>query len=130
MTRDSYDLGEDMQQADWFVAKCKNEHYAQNVYAALCNNQFIKNDIWPILKEEIWTTSWRGAGGLIADLRGVGDYMDWYCSGIRDTAIHSIVTHLHGDDADELASTTEGTVTPEVRADLLKLGWTVRPYPE
>ena len=72
--------------------------YAQNLYAALCNNRFFYND-----KE--WTCSWRYAGGLVAEIRNKGeDYMDFYCSG------------------------NEGHVTSEITHDLLNLGWVVKPY--
>lgn len=98
----------DLFKSDLIVAKCKNERYAQNLYAALCNNRFFKND-----KE--WTCSWRVSGGLIADLRNCGEeYIDWYCSGILLS------------DQDEYVE--ESIITDEIRADLLSLGWTVKPY--
>jgi predicted DNA binding CopG/RHH family protein len=104
----------DLRTSEFIVEKCKNRAYAQNIYAALCNNEFIKNDVMPILKEEYWSCTWRYAGGIVADLTGEGDYLDWYCSGIRH-------------DDGELTSlyVGEGDVTDEVKEDLFKLGWLV-----
>jgi hypothetical protein len=97
----------------------------------MCNNDFTKNDVWPILTDKRWSRSWRSAGGIIADMQGKGDYIDWYCSGIRDAKIL---------DDDEFRALTkeqqesyiqgkkfvpEGCVTDEIREDLLKLGWIV-----
>jgi hypothetical protein len=76
----------------------------------MCNTDFVRNDVWPLLKEEKWSCSWRYAGGIIADMREEGDYIDWYCSGIG------------GDKEDYVG---EGYVTDEIRDDLLKLGWVV-----
>jgi hypothetical protein len=121
----------DMRTADWMVAKVRaSEAYAQNLYAAMCNRDFQRNDVWPVLKNETWGASWRYAGGIVADMRGEGDYMDWYCSGIQGEI-----------SAEELAEMTveqqqrhqwykqnfvgESVVTDEIRADLLKLGWLV-----
>jgi len=46
-----HNLERDMKNAAWFVAKVQaSESYAQNVYAALCNNEFqtyvVKAIIW------------------------------------------------------------------------------------
>ena len=105
---------------DWILAKTRErDDYAQNLYAALCNNDFQRNDVMPILKNETWSCSWRYAGGIIADMRESGDYIDWYCSGIRGNP---------ADDADDSMTRNyvgEGVVTDEIRADLLKLGWLV-----
>lgn len=103
----------DLRSTDWILKKVReNDTYAQNLYAALCNNDFIKNDVWPILTEDDWGCSWRYAGGIIADMREEGDYMDWYCSGIglSDGCV------------------SEGIVTDEIQDDLLKLGWLVKEY--
>jgi hypothetical protein len=89
-----------------------NENYAQNLYAALCNNNFTKNDVWPILKEKRWSCSWRYAGGIIARMTEKGDYMDWYCTGIFDN--NTII-----------GTVPEGEITEEIHNDLLKLGWIV-----
>jgi len=112
----------DMLHCDWLLTKVRgNEVYAQNLYAAMCNREFIKNEIWAQLRgEPRWSCSWRHAGGIIAEIRQEGDYMDWYCSGIRD-----------GDEPDAYDTpftngyVHEGDVTDEIRSDLLTLGWTV-----
>lgn len=105
------DMERDMQNATWFVDKVKNNDvYAQNLYAAMCNNDFVEeSNIWGILKEEYWGVSWRSAGGIVADLQEKGDYLDWYCSGM---------TRNDG-------YVPEEVVTEEIRADLKKLGWLV-----
>ena len=109
----------DLRTTDWVVDKAKSSQvYAQNIYAALCNNQFIKLDVWQLLKEEYWTASWRHAGGIVADILDEGDYMDWYCSGmggpIGGMAVEGYLP--------------EGVVSDEVLEDLTKLGWKVVPY--
>jgi len=122
----------DLRSTQWIIDKVKSsEVYAQNLYAAMCNNDFTKNDVWPILTEKRWSCSWRHAGGIIADMQEKGDYIDWYCSGIRDSKIL---------DDDEFRALTkeqqefyiqskkfvsESVVTDEIREDLLKLGWIV-----
>lgn len=107
----------DLRITDWILEKVrKNDTYAQNLYAALCNNDFIKNDIWPLLKGEDWGCSWRYAGGIIADMREQGDYMDWYCSG----------SGWLDDEGNTKPHVKEGQVTDEIRKDLLKLGWIVK----
>jgi len=121
----------DLRSTQWILDKVKDEVYAQHLYAAMCNNDFTKNDVWPILTEKRWSRSWRSAGGIVADMRQEGDYIDWYCSGIKDNKIL---------DDDEFQALTkeqqeyyiqgkkfvpEGHVTDEIREDLLKLGWIV-----
>lgn len=103
----------DLLTTDWILEKVRtSDVYAQNLYAAMCNNDFVKNDVWPILQDKHWGCSWRSAGGIIADMRQEGDYIDWYCSGMR------------GNEAPN-KYVVEGCVTDEIRADLLKLGWIV-----
>ncbi len=107
----------DLRSTAWVIAKVKeSENYAQNLYAALCNNQFIQpENTWDILKEEYWSCSWRYAGGIIADIKEEGDYIDWYCTGIGDK------------DGDREGFVGEGFVTDEIKADLKKIGWVVIP---
>jgi len=122
----------DLRSTQWIIDKVKNDEvYAQHLYASMCNNDFTKNDVIPILTEKRWSCSWRHAGGIIADMQEKGDYIDWYCSGIRDAKIL---------DDDEFQALTkeqqeayiqgkkfvpESCVTDEIREDLLTLGWIV-----
>ena len=106
----------DLRSTDWILDKVRtNDVYAQNLYAAMCNNEFVSTELFPFLKDQRWHCSWRHAGGIIADMQESGDYVDWYCSGMRQ-------------DYDTIPPTgvvPESTVTDEIRADLLRLGWVV-----
>jgi len=94
-------LEHDLRYSETIANKCKNsDSYSQNLYAALCNNEFVKNDV-------NWHCSWRHSGGIVSNLREEGDYIDWYCSGI----------HV------ESPFVEEGSITEEVRKDLENLGW-------
>lgn len=103
---------------------CASDSYAQNLYAALCNNRFQKLDVVSVLADDLWSCSWRYAGGIISEIRGTGSYIDWYCTGITG-----------GDEPEVYMNNTldggyvaESVVTDEIRRDLLNLGWAVRPY--
>ena len=120
----------DLRTSDYIAEKCKDEFYAQNLYAAMCNREFVKNDVWPRLKDERWSCSWRHAGGIIADIQQEGDYIDWYCSGIRGPLSEEDKLDMTQEQIDDYnyRSTKivgEGHVTDEIRNDLLKLGWIV-----
>lgn len=111
----------DLRTSEYIKQKCEaHEYYAQNLYAALCNNVFRKNDIIPILLEQTWTCSWRHAGGIVADILERGDYIDWYLSGMR-------MNDPYNPDASEVPYmyAHEGEVTDEIRNDLLQLNWLV-----
>jgi hypothetical protein len=101
------DLELDLFKSDTIREKCKTSRvYAQNLYAAMSNNRFFYN-------EAEWTCSWRMSGGIVADLVGEGEsYLDYYCSGMA--SVDGYVS--------------EGHVTEEIRLDLMKLGWIVKPY--
>lgn len=119
----------DLLTTDWILEKVRNsESYAQNLYASMCNTDFVKNDVWPILTDKRWSCSWRYAGGIIADMREEGDYIDWYCSGIRGD-MDSNKEKFTPEQLERLKITDqfvgEGYVTDEIRSDLLKLGWIV-----
>ncbi len=125
----------DLLTTDWILEKVRSsDAYAQNLYAAMCNNGFIKMDIIPILKEEEWSCSWRSAGGIIADMQQKGDYIDWYCSGIRDIGIYPAYKDDERLTDEQLARmeitqryVPEGQITDEIRNDLQRLGWAVAP---
>jgi len=113
----------DLLTTDWILEKVRsNECYAQNLYAAMCNNGFIKMDVIPILKNEEWSCSWRYAGGIIADMRQQGDYIDWYCSGIRNDNYQEDLNIPCPQNY-----VGEGCITDEIRTDLQRLGWAVAP---
>ena len=112
-------LEHDLIKSDYITEKCANsESYSQNLYSAMCNNLFYKND-------EEWSCSWRCAGGIVADIRSMGEsYIDWYCSGIggfrESTSVPSLTNGYVG----------ESFVTDEIRSDLLQLGWIIKEYPQ
>ena len=107
-----YQLDHDMLRADWFLDKVKkSDSYAQNVYAALCNMRWQKLEIVPILTEELWHSTWRCAGSIVANMRGEGSYIDWYCSG----------TGFVGTDFTGFVE--ESYVTEEIQNDFDQIGW-------
>jgi len=110
----------DLLTTDWILEKVRSrDDYAQNLYAAMCNNGFIRLDVIPVLKGEEWGCSWRSAGGIIADMRQRGDYIDWYCSGIREDGSNDNPSYEN--------FKPEGYITAEVRSDLQRLGWAIAP---
>jgi hypothetical protein len=123
----------DMRTSDWMVAKVRESRvYAQNLYAALCNNTFQKQDVWTILKDQTWACTWRSAGGIVANMRGEGDYIDWYCSGIRDQMAtleqaewNMLTQEQQTFHKESQAHVSESVVTDEIREDLGRLAWTV-----
>lgn len=121
-----HNLEYDLLTTDWILEKVRtNDYYAQNLYAAMCNRDFQKLDVLPILKDQKWSCSWRYAGGIIADMQQKGDYINWYCSGIRNDG--------YQDDLDTVTPqqyVSEGLVTEEIEKDLNKLGWVVLPESE
>lgn len=100
-------LEKDLLSSEWIKQKCNHSSvYSQNLYAALCNNRFFYGD-------EEWTCSWRYAGGIVSEINGNNDYMDFYCSGIA--------THING-------FVAEGCATDEIKLDLMRLGWIIKAY--
>jgi len=80
-----------------------DKQFATDVYNALCNMR------WKEIENpgNIYSCSWRYAGGLVADIRGNSErmsYMDFYHSGF------------------------EGIVTKKVENIFNRLGWISHPY--
>lgn len=123
----------DLLTTDWILEKVRGDDvYAQNLYAAMCNNDFQKNEFMPLLAGKTWSCSWRYAGGIIADMQQKGDYIDWYCSGIRDTGFSYTPEEESDLTAEQIlhykntqAYVGESVVTDEIRVDLKRLGWAV-----
>ena len=112
----------DLLTTGWILDKVRvSDSYAQNLYACLCNRGFVKKETIPLLRQhpdkDVWSCSWRYAGGIIADMRQKGDYIDWYCSGICMVS--------NGEISNDPGYVSEGCVTDEIREDLLRLGWVV-----
>ena len=121
----------DLRSTNWICDKAKtSEAYAQNLYAAICNNEFVKNDVWPLLSDKRWSASWRSAGGIVANMVEQGDYIDWYCSGIRGEISDEEYNDMTKQQQERYVYmktyfVPESDVTEEIREDLLKLGWIV-----
>lgn len=122
----------DLRSTEWICQKVRKDNvYAQNLYAAMCNNDFQKLDVVTILEDQRWHCSWRYAGGIIADMQQKGDYIDWYCSGISDHTeltseeFHSLTAEQQITYKESQAFVSESVVTDEIRQDLKKLGWRV-----
>ena len=116
----SHHLDMDVCQCTWIVDKIRGDDaYAQNFYAALCNQEWYEQDAWEILRDHTWSVSWRTAGAIVADIRGEGDYLDWYCTG-------SFVWHDqdgYQPTAAEQWYVAEGMITAEIQYDLAQIGW-------
>ena len=126
------DLVQDIYRDDEVLNKIRTrDDYAQNLYAAWCNMQWCPKELWPILRQDpdkdLWSASWRGAGGIVADIRNCGEsYMDYYCSGMGGVATYDVE-----EGAEYMAKmkfVPEGTVTDEIATDLDRLGWFPVPY--
>jgi phage tail protein X len=99
------DLWEDIKSAEWMTFKIIDSiNYAQNLYAACCNNTFKTADESTI----DWCCSWRFAARMVAEIRKEGDYLDWYCSGMFEKKSGHV---------------SESTITEEIAADLARAGW-------
>ena len=114
MARQVFNLERDIRGTEWVLRTVRDQEiYAQNLYAALCNNNFAPKDMWAILKNLKWNCSWRYAAGLVSDIREDESYIDWYCSG----------TGFKGTDFTGFVE--ESYVTDEIIDDFDKIGWQI-----
>ena len=114
MPRKVFNLERDVRSTDWIITKIrKQEIYAQNLYAALCNNRYQPKDVWGILSNIGWDCSWSYAARLISDIREDESYIDWYCSG----------TGFSGTDFTGFVE--ESYVTEEIEFDINNIGWLI-----
>jgi hypothetical protein len=104
----------------------RDEVFAQHVYAALCNQQFIRVEELTTGADPIKVSySWRKAAEIIALIRNefynktenpdvIETYVHWYCSGMGC---------LEG-------AVEEGVVTDEVRDTFRNMGWSPIAHPD
>lgn len=123
----------DLRSTDWILTKVRNsDAYAQNLYAAMCNMRFVRKEIFPYLRQDpnkdLWSASWRSAGGIVADMRQEGDYIDWYCSGMGGLNQEYDAKETNEQWQKRTGYVPEGVVTEEIEADLLRLGWIPVPW--
>ena len=112
MPRKVFNLERDIRITDWVIKKIRvNEIYAQNLYAALCNNVYQPKDVWGILTNITWDTSWKNAATIISEIREREDYMNWYGSGTGFKGI------------DYAGFVEESYVTEEIEHDINAIGW-------
>jgi len=114
------DLEKEMKEDAIVIQYLQDKEIATDFYRALCNMRWKKKDnrsleeqTFDKLKGEnnIWSCSWRYAGGIIADIRNahytrgnLEDYIDYYCSG------------------------QESQVTELVKECFYRMGWTPFPW--
>ena len=118
----------DLRTTEWILAKARaSDSYAQNIYAALCNTEWQRLDVFPILKDQRWSCSWRYAGGIVADMLEKGDYIDWYCSGMGGLNQEYDAKETNEEWQKRTGYVPESVVTDEIREDFQKLGWILVP---
>ena len=129
------DLERDLLKSDYIVNKAQTKKsYAQNIYAALCNMRWCKisgelaEDTLSILKEDLWSCSWRHSGGIVSRIREEGIYLDWYCSGIGTSEIEYGLGSDASSSRDNADYVAEGVVTDEIANDFKQLGWVPIPW--
>jgi hypothetical protein len=112
MGRKIFNLERDIRTTVWIVDKIRQkEIYAQNFYAALCNNIYQPQDVWGLLTNITWDTTWHNAAVIISEIRQKEDYLAWYGSG----------SGFKG--TDYAGFVEESYVTEEIEHDINGIGW-------
>lgn len=121
-----HDMADDMANSAMIREKVKDDRYAQNLYAAMCNMRWQKSEVWPVLNDDMWSCTWRSSGGIVAELQGKGDYLDWYCSGMGGIGVYDYLEDTSRMESDGYV--TESHITDEIKEDLATLGWHPVPW--
>ena len=85
----SPDLERDLGQSPRMRSLTRSELFATLLYGSLCNTTWRH-----MATGATWSCSWRHAGGIVAMLRGEGDYLDWYCSMGEGLVDEQVLTEL------------------------------------
>ena len=115
-----FDLEEDLLACRQLCVQALDTQFAGQLYVGLCNNDFRKREMWPMLTDTLWHCSWRHAGGIVAAMRmsvtvtsgELEDYVNWYCSNLAMDY-----------DSDTTTNLKEGEITATVAQALNMLGW-------
>ena len=79
--------------------------------------------------KKYWGVSWRYAGGIVANMCEIGDYIDWYCSGmiskerINQVKWDSMSYEQQVRALQNQKFVSEGVISEQVLEDLNVLGW-------
>ena len=108
-----FNLERDIKSTTWMIDRVKHDDvYAQNLYAAFCNHEFMPEDVWGILTNVRWSCAWRYAANIISEIREESDHTRWYCSGVQ--LINS-------------GFVPESVIVPIIETDIKNLGWIIDP---
>lgn len=101
-----FDLEQDLLRNDAVRKLVQTDRdFGYELYAALCNNQFVHTRMEHPDKD-YWSCTWRYAGSIVSDIASEGgDYMNYYCSG------------------------REGAISPRVAEILTTMDWSGHPWP-
>jgi hypothetical protein len=96
----------------WLVDKIiASDIYAQILYATMCNRDYRKLEMMPIIKGSVWGCSWRHTSDIIADMRSEDEYINRFGRDIHEDC--------------NIGNRQESVVTHEIEDDLHKFGWIV-----
>lgn len=108
-----YNLERDIKSTWWIIDRIRrDEIYAQNLYAAFCNHEFVPEDVWGILTNVRWSCPWHYAATMVAEIREEYDPSKWYCSGVQLINPRFV---------------PESVIVPEIEKDIKNIGWLVQP---